>query len=144
MNGKKLILMFTLSLVVMFFTMYAMIWVWGHFYLNINKVYMALLMVGAMGLVNLVTMYGMYKSRNTKYWVLAISLVVVLGSFILIRNQTGVGNRQFLKAMIPHHSSAILMCEKADLTDQAINELCDDIVATQEREIKIMQELLEK
>lgn len=144
MKPKQLIIMFSVSLVAMFITMYAMVYVFDHVYLNINKVYMALLMVGAMGVVNVVTMYAMYEKKNVRNWVLGLSIVVIAGSLFFIRNQSAVGNDSFLRSMIPHHSSAILMCERANITDPEIIELCDGIVEVQREEIQIMKDLLKK
>jgi uncharacterized protein (DUF305 family) len=59
-----------------------------------------------------------------------------------MRTQAAVGDRQFLRSMIPHHSGAILMCEQASLTDPEITALCRDIVESQRAEIAKMQALL--
>ena len=61
-----------------------------------------------------------------------------------MREQLGVGDAQFLRSMIPHHSGAILMCEKAKLTDPEVLKLCDNIVAAQNREIAQMQSILQR
>lgn len=136
--------MFTGSFVAMFITMYAMVYVWDHIYFNINKVYMAGLMTAAMAIVNPITMGMMYKDRPRLRWgIFAMGVVYILVTFLLIRGQTFVGDTQFLKSMIPHHSSAILMCEQAKIKDSEIKELCDEIVKTQREEIEIMQRMLE-
>jgi uncharacterized protein (DUF305 family) len=64
--------------------------------------------------------------------------------FLLIRTQTAVGNEQFLHSMIPHYSSAILMCEQSSITDQEIADLCDQIVESQREEILQMQQILRR
>ena len=58
--------------------------------------------------------------------------------------QGAVGNEQFLRSMIPHHSGAILMCEQASLTDPEIIALCAQIIPSQSQEIQQMQEILER
>jgi uncharacterized protein (DUF305 family) len=61
---------------------------------------------------------------------------------MLIREQTGIGDRQFLRSMIPHHASAILMCEEAPIVDPDIRLLCRGIVTSQQSEITQMKALL--
>ena len=70
------------------------------------------------------------------------AVFVFLLSYPAMRTQAGVGDRQFLRSMIPHHSGAILMCEQASLTDPEIVALCRDIVESQQAEIATMQALL--
>jgi uncharacterized protein (DUF305 family) len=141
-NYRRLDVVISINTVVMFLLTYALIDSWGHFYPNINRVYMALMMVAPMVILMLWVMRSMYENRklNTILY-LGFSLLFV-GSFLLARTQTPVGNDQFLRSMIPHHSSAIVMCEEAAITDPQIIELCGEIVATQVREIDEMKEIL--
>jgi uncharacterized protein (DUF305 family) len=53
-----------------------------------------------------------------------------------------VSDRQFLRAMIPHHSAAIQMCNESSLTEPRVLKLCEGIVASQQREIAEMKALL--
>lgn len=62
---------------------------------------------------------------------------------MLIRTQTGVGNQQFLRSMIPHHAAAILVCQQASITDQRIEQLCGEIIESQEREIREIKALMQ-
>ena len=87
-------------------------------------------------------MGSMYKNKKLNYVLIAGFALVGILTFALARTQTPVGNKQFLRSMIPHHSSAILMCEEAALDDQAIIDLCGEIVAAQEREIAQMKDIL--
>lgn len=59
--------------------------------------------------------------------------------WILIRQQTAVAERQFLKSMIPHHAGAILMCQQASLQDAEVVRLCEGIVRGQQAEIDLMK-----
>jgi uncharacterized protein (DUF305 family) len=70
---------------------------------------------------------------------LVVGVLGLAGFYLGIRQQTGVGDKQFLKSMIPHHAAAILMVEKAKLTDPEIRKLADGIIATQQREIEQMK-----
>lgn len=70
---------------------------------------------------------------------IAIGALLLIGFFVLIRQQVAVGDKQFLKSMIPHHAGAILMCEEANITDPEIKKLCEEIKLSQQREIDQMK-----
>lgn len=141
-NYKKLALAVGINIVVMFLLTYALIADWNHFYPNINRGYMALIMAAPMVIVMLIVMRGMYPNKKLNRVLIAAAFVVFAGGLMLARTQTPVGNEQFLRSMIPHHSSAILMCEEANITDPEIETLCEGIVEAQEREIAQMKEML--
>ena len=128
--------------VIMYIVMYTMIATLDHFYLNINNVYMTLMMVAPMAIVMFVAMPSMFPSRRMNLAVAAVAVVVFVASFAAMRSQAAVGDREFLRSMIPHHSGAILMCEQASLTDREIIELCDRILRSQREEIAQMQAIL--
>jgi uncharacterized protein (DUF305 family) len=131
-----------LSLLIMYVAMFAMIWSWGEFVQNINFLYMALVMWAPMGIAKMLTMKSMYtNARLNAVLYLALAAVFVL-SFAGIRAQGLVGVRQFLSSMIPHHSGAVLMCNRASLRDAEVRALCfgpEGIVASQRREIDQMK-----
>lgn len=133
-----------LSLIIMYVAMFAMIWTLGEFIQNVNFFYMALVMWAPMAIVMLLTMGSMYQNKRLNIILYAIFAVTLLLSFAAIRNQSLVGDRQFLKSMIPHHSGAILMCEQANISDPEIKSLCQDIIASQKAEIAQMKNLLER
>ncbi|PZR77718.1 MAG: DUF305 domain-containing protein, partial [Stutzerimonas stutzeri] len=120
-----------LDFIVMYFVMYTMIATVAHFRFNLNNVYMTLMMVAPMTVIMLVSMRSMFPSRRINLAVGAAAILVFAVSFVGMRTQAGIGNAEFLRAMIPHHSGAILMCEQATLTDPEIKALCGDIVASQ-------------
>lgn len=132
----------TIDFVIMYFVMYTMIATIRHLHFNLNNVYMTLMMVSPMAILMLITMRSMFMSTRAN-WIIGVgaALVFVL-SFIGMRTQAAVGDREFLRSMIPHHSGAILMCEKASLTDAEIKSLCTQIVASQRQEIAQMEALL--
>lgn len=131
-----------LDFIVMYFVMYTMIATVAHFRFNLNNVYMTLMMVAPMTVIMLVSMRSMFPSRRINLAVGAAAILVFAVSFVGMRTQAGIGNAEFLRAMIPHHSGAILMCEQATLTDPEIKALCGDIVASQRKEIAQMEALL--
>ena len=108
--------------------MYTMIATLSDFYLNINNVYMTLMMVAPMALVMLVAMRTMFPSDRMNLAIRLGAVIVFAAGFIAMRTQAAVGNEQFLRSMIPHHSGAILMCEQSSITDPEISTLCDQII----------------
>lgn len=141
---KKFALTLSINAVLMFFITYAMIDTIDHFYANINRGYMALMMVAPMAMVMLFVMRGMYQNAKLNAILYIVFAGMFIVSFALARSQTPVDNTQFLRSMIPHHSSAILMCEQSSITDPEIIELCGEIVQTQKDEIAQMKAILER
>jgi len=139
---KMLAVNLVLSLLIMYFAMFAMIWTLGEFVQNINFLYMALVMWAPMAIVMMLTMKSMFmNARLNMVLYLALAAVFVL-SFAGIRAQGLIGDRQFLRSMIPHHSGALLMCNRSAIRDAEIRELCfgpDGIVTSQTREIAQMR-----
>ena len=133
-----------ISLAIMYFVMFAMIWTWGEFFQNINFFYMALMMWAPMGSLMLLTMGMMYPNEKLNMALHAAFALIFILSTIGIREQGLVGDRQFLRSMIPHHSGAILMCEEAAISDPAIKRLCEEIIVAQKTEIAQMKALLER
>jgi len=141
---KHLAIETAISAVVMFLVMYVMIDNLGSFYLNINQFYMTLMMVAPMVIIMILSMWSMYRNKRANYILVAVSVVFFALSWALIRWQYPVGNVQFLRSMIPHHSGAILMCREADLTDPELIKLCDGIIKSQQEEIDRMKAILER
>ena len=139
---KKFALTLSINAVLMFFITYAMIDTVDHFYPNINRAYMSLMMVAPMAMVMLFVMRGMYQNAKLNAMLYAVFAGLFIVSFTLARTQTPVGNEQFLRSMIPHHSSAILMCQQSAITDREIIGLCGEIVKAQKEEIAQMKAIL--
>lgn len=136
---KKLLLMALLSFISMYVLMYAMVDIFSNVIPNINQFYMAGLMTLPMMIIELLLMGSMYMNKKLNTVIIAISSVLLIAFFLAIRQQSFVSDRQFLKSMIPHHASAILMCEKTNLQDQEILNLCESIVSGQQEEIDLMK-----
>lgn len=133
-----------LSLVIMYVAMFAMIWTWGEFVQNLNFLYMALVMWAPMAAVMLLTMRPMYPNKRLNGLLYVGFAAVFILSMIGIREQALVGDRQFLRSMIPHHSGAVLMCAKARINDPEIKQLCEGIIASQTSEIEQMKSMLRR
>ncbi|HVT55805.1 MAG TPA: DUF305 domain-containing protein [Xanthobacteraceae bacterium] len=136
--GAMILLMF----IAMFVLMYSMVDKFADIYPNINQVYMAGLMTAPMIVIELVLMWRMYPNAKANAAIVIASVILGILFFAAIRYQTVVGNTQFLKSMIPHHSGAILMCGNAPVTDQRIKDLCKTIIAGQQSEIDQMKAIL--
>lgn len=140
----RLLIMAVLSFIAMYILMYAMVNTIGDVFNNFNQVYMAGLMTAPMVLIELMVMSAMYPDKRRNALIIVVSILVLLGFFLFIRGQTGISDKQFLRSMIPHHSSAILMCEQASIQDQEIKELCGNIISSQQSEIDQMEGILQR
>lgn len=144
---RQLGLMVALSFIAMYILMYVMVNSLDNVVTNFNQAYMAGLMAAPMVLIELAVMRSMYRSRRLNAIFAASALALAIASFVLIRQQVAIGDRQFLRSMIPHHAGAILMCQRAALTSAEIKELCerpDGIVASQQAEIAQMKAWLDR
>lgn len=140
----KLFLALGISLLVMYVLTMAFVVRWSDYYLNLSNLYMAVLMVAPMGLIMLFVMRSMFMSKRLNAGLAVGFVVLFIAAFWMGRQHVFVGNDQFLRSMIPHHSRAILVCEEASITDPEIEELCDQIIASQEEEIDIMKRMLDE
>lgn len=140
----KLGINLALSAIVMYLVMFAMIDTVGEFYNNLNMAYMTLMMVAPMGALMLLMMGSMYANRRLNLILYAVFAGLFLLGTVGTRAQAGIGNVQFLRSMIPHHSGAILMCREASITDPEIVALCGQIERSQRAEIDQMKAILER
>ena len=139
---------FGLMLAVSFCIMYAVMFLnvdsTDHIYLSLTRLYMTLLMISLMALVMIGFMQHMYKNKKTNAVIITLSISVFIAVFVFLRNQTFVGDIQYMKAMIPHHSSAILTSQQAGIKDPEVRKLADDIIKAQKQEIAEMKEMLDR
>jgi hypothetical protein len=140
----KLLLMAVLSFIAMYLLMYSMVDVFSNVIPNINQFYMAGLMTMPMVIIELVIMGGMYKKKKLNAIIFIASSVLLVCFFFGIRKQAAVGDKQFLKSMIPHHAAAILMAKKANINDPEIKKLTEQIITSQQAEIEQMKAKLKE
>lgn len=140
----NLIWMGLLHVPIMYVIMFSMVDKSGDIYQNLNTFYMALMMAAPMVAVMPFMMKKMYSDTRKNLLVVLGSTLVLLGAFAAIRYQTAVGDTQFIRSMVPHHSGAILMCREANLKDLELKDLCDKISAGQRQEIEQMNEILKR
>jgi cell division protein FtsW (lipid II flippase) len=142
-NYGKFFLMLGLSFVAMYVTMYLNTYEWDHVYFSLTRFYMACLGIAAMAVIMLSLMLKMYKNRKKNIAIYVGSLVLFLGALGLVRAQSPIiGDVLWMKAMIPHHSIAILTSERADIQDPEAKKLAKEIIEAQAREIAQMKKII--
>jgi uncharacterized protein (DUF305 family) len=141
---KKLLIMAVMSFMSMYVLMYAMVNTFANVIPNINQFYMAGLMTVPMMFIEMALMGSMYMDKKLNTIIIGVSTILLIAFFVFIRQQSAVSDKQFLKSMIPHHASAILMCEKANLQDPEIKDLCQSIISGQQAEIDQMKAKLQE
>jgi len=134
--------MIATSTVVMFGLMYLNTYAFEHVLWSETRAWMALLMGAVMAVIMLSFMLNMYQSRRVNIAIYAGSVVVFALTLWLVRSQATVGDAEYMKAMIPHHSIAIMTSERAQITDPRVRKLADEIIAAQRREISEMKYLI--
>ena len=109
-----------------------------------TRVFMALMMGAVMAVIMLLFMWKMYENKKINVMILAASLLVFAGSLFMVRSQTTVNDTAWMKAMIPHHSIAILTSKRADLKDPEVKKLAEEIIQAQEEEIDKMKKMIKE
>ena len=131
------------GMVVMYAVMYVGTWRWDHVMFSESRVFMALTMGGAMGLVMLGWMLNMYKSAKANIGIVLASLLLLAGGAFLDRSQVTVEDKGWMSAMVPHHSLAITRSARANIDDVRVCRLAASIIEAQQREIREMQWLID-
>lgn len=134
--------MIATSTVVMLGLMYLTTYQISHVYFSETRTYMALVMGATMALVMLGFMWSMYTDRRMNVGIIGASVVVFAVALWLVRSQATVDDVSYMRAMIPHHSIAILTSERAGITDPRVRELADKIIEAQRKEIDEMSALI--
>lgn len=140
----KFTLMILTSTVVMYIMMYFNTYEWNHIYFSETRAYMALYMGAGMAVIMLAFMANMYKKTKLNLMIYGLSVIMFSVGIWGVRSQATVNQVDWMKAMIPHHSIAILTSTRADIEDPRVRQLADDIIEAQKREIKEMQALVEE
>ncbi|MGI8830142.1 MAG: DUF305 domain-containing protein [Candidatus Limnocylindria bacterium] len=130
------------SVVVMYLVTYLNVFDVAHIHFSEERVYMALTMGGAMGVVMMVWMWGMYADRRWNIGIIAGAVLLGVVATFLSQSQLLVEDGNYMRGMIPHHSIAILTSERAGITDVRVRELANEIIEAQRREIAEMEWLL--
>lgn len=144
MGYLRFMAMIGTSMAVMFLLMYLNSYqIFDHAWFSETRLFMTMIMGGAMMVIMLGFMLGMYTNRRANLAIfIGGPLLLLLGVF-LVRSQSTVSGVDYMEGMIPHHSIAILTSERARIDDPRVRELADEIIAAQHREIKEMEWLID-
>ncbi|WP_445731413.1 DUF305 domain-containing protein [Mariniflexile sp.] len=141
----KFIWMLVASFIAMYITMYLNNYSIDHVYFSLTRFYMACLGISAMALIMLFFMRKMYNNKKKNMAILLGSIILFASALGLVRAQSPIiGDILWMKAMIPHHSIAILTSKRADIKDPEVKRLAEDIIKAQEKEIKEMQAMIKR
>ena len=142
MKYSRFFLMIATSTVVMFGLMYLNTYLFSHVFWSETRAWMALVMGGGMAVIMLAFMLSMYKNKALNIAIFAGALVVFGLSLWLVRSQVTVDDSDYMSAMIPHHSIAIMTSSRAGIEDGRVRKLADEIIYAQDKEISEMKYLL--
>ena len=144
-NYKTFFLMLACSFVAMYVTMYLNTYSIDHVYFSLTRFYMSCLGISAMAVIMWFFMRKMYKNKRKNLVILGGSFVLFVSALGLVRAQKPIiGDLLWLRAMIPHHSIAILTSERADIRDSEVKKLANDIIEAQRKEIEEMKAMIER
>lgn len=141
---RKMALMLGISFCIMYLTMFLNTDKISDIYLSRTRTYMVILMTAPMALVMLAAMRSMYARKKINLIVAAASLSAFTFALTGLRSQAFISDAQYIKAMIPHHSSAIMTSKNANIKDPELRRLSDSIIKSQEREIRQMKKILDR
>ncbi|ARN79364.1 DUF305 domain-containing protein [Nonlabens spongiae] len=141
-NYGKFAAMMGVSFVMMYGIMFLNADVFDHVMLSNTRTYMTLLMVAPMAISMMLFMWGMYKNKKLNFLIIGFSAIVFIATLYGLRQQVFISDVQWMKAMIPHHSSAIMVSQKANLKDPEAIKLAEEIIEAQEREIAQMKKMI--
>jgi hypothetical protein len=143
MSWGRFSTMIAISVLIMFFSMYQLIFSMDHAMFSVNRLLASLIMGCVMTIVMLGFMWSMYQGMGTKVAIVIVAAVLGVALLYINRSQTLIGDVSFMKAMIPHHSIAINNARKASISDPRVRKLADEIIESQVREIAEMKLLIE-
>ena len=142
MSYGRFAAMIATSTVVMFGLMYLNTYALAHVEYSQTRTWMAIVMGAVMALIMIGFMWGMYPKRGANVGIVVASVLVFAGSLWLVRSQETVSDVSYMKAMIPHHSIAVLTSSRAQIRDPRVRRLADDIIEAQMQEIAEMRALI--
>lgn len=144
-NYKTFFIMLACSFAAMYITMYLNTYAIDHVYFSLTRFYMTCLGISAMAVIMWFFMRKMYQNKKKNIAILAGSFILFVSALGLVRVQAPIiGDVLWMKAMIPHHSIAILTSERADIQDPEVKQLANDIIKAQRKEIEEMKTMIKR
>ena len=141
-NYWRFMAMVATSTAIMFGLMYLNTFELSHVFWSETRFWMMFVMGGMMMIVMLLFMWGMYKDKTKNFIILGVGALVFAVALWLVRSQATVNDEEYMSAMIPHHSIAIMTSARAEITDPRVRKLADSIIEAQVKEIAEMELLL--
>lgn len=138
----KFAIIMATSFVIMYLVMFLNVASINHIYNSLTRFYMTTLMVSSMAITMLLFMWKMYPNKKINLTIISFSVVLFFGTLFILRTQTFVNDVQWMKAMIPHHSSAIMTSSNVKIYDPEVKKLTEDIIKAQEKEIAQMKQMI--
>lgn len=132
------------SAISMYLTMYFNTYEFSHIFFSWTRMYMTFIGIGGMAIIMFLFMKNMYKNKVKNASIFIGSIIIMTVSTFLVRQQIPIDDVKWMKAMIPHHSIAILTSQKADLSDPEVKKLAEEIINAQEREIAEMKKMIQR
>ncbi len=142
MSYMRIFAMILTASVVMYAVMYLNTYALDHVFFSQTRLWMTLLMASTMAVIMLGFMLNMYANKKANIAIVLGAIVVFGSSLALVRSQTTVDDVSYMRAMIPHHSIAILTSERAQISDPRLRELANQIIKAQGKEIAEMKALI--
>lgn len=140
----KFLLMLICSAISMYITMYFNTYQLDHVFFSWTRMYMTFIGIGGMSIIMFLFMQHMYKNKSKNIIIVLGSLFLMAVSTFMVRNQIPVNDVKWMKAMIPHHSIAILTSNNANLKDPEVKKIAEEIIKAQEKEIKQMKAMIKR
>lgn len=144
MSYNKFSIMMIISFIIMYIVMFLNMDSLSHYHTSTTRIYMAILMVAPMAVVMMLMMGKMYPNKKLNTGIILTAIVVFIITLIGLRTQTPISDVQYMKAMIPHHSSAIMVSKHANIQDPEVKKLSEQIIQSQEKEIAEMEAMLNR
>lgn len=144
MSYTKFMVMMLISFFIMYIVMFLNMERLSHYHTSSTRIYMALLMVAPMAVVMMMMMGKMYPDKKLNTIIIILSIVLFGVILAALRTQTPIGDVQYMKAMIPHHSSAIMVSKQANIKDPEVKKLSEQIIQSQEKEIAEMEVMIDR
>lgn len=143
-NYSIFVLMLICSAISMYITMYFNTYAWSHVFFSWTRMYMTLIGISGMAIIMFLFMNSMYKNKKKNIAIIVGSVLLMTFSTFSVRQQVPIEDIRWMKAMIPHHSIALLTSKNADLKDPAVKKLAEEIIKAQEREIAEMKRMIQR
>lgn len=144
MSYKRFFVMSVISFIIMYSVMFLNMDNISHYHTSLSRIYMTVLMVAPMAVVMIIMMGKMYRDKNINTAIITGGILLFILFFIALRTQTPISDTQYMRAMISHHSSAIMTSKNANIKDPEVKKLSEKIIQSQEEEIQQMERILER